>query len=174
MTTSPLFKKLNFKQQKEIYILNHPTEFEAEMHAIKTHTKVLTDRLNANEIEFVLIFVKTQQEINFIASLLDQKLKEDATVWYAYPKKSSKKYQSEVNRDHGWKQLGRLGFEAVRQVAIDGDWSALRFRKVEYIKVMKRNTDFAMTEKGKQKTKKKKSLTFFNSLKNKPQCVRLL
>jgi hypothetical protein len=27
-----------------------------------------------------------------------------------------------------------LGFDTVRQVAIDDDWSALRFRRVEYIK----------------------------------------
>jgi hypothetical protein len=26
------------------------------------------------------------------------------------------------------------GFDTVRQVAIDEDWSALRFRRVEYIK----------------------------------------
>ena len=102
-----------------------------------------------------MIFVKKQ--IDSIAPHLDQKLKDDATVWFAYPKKTSKKYQLEVDRDHGWKLLGYLGFEAVRQVAIDSNWSALRFRKVEYIKVMKRNRDFAMTEKGKQKTKKNKN-----------------
>jgi hypothetical protein len=28
----------------------------------------------------------------------------------------------------------RAGFDSVRQIAIDEDWSALRFRRVEYIK----------------------------------------
>ncbi|MEK9613210.1 MAG: hypothetical protein VW080_04705 [Flavobacteriaceae bacterium] len=157
MMSTPLFKKLNFKQQKEIYILNHPAEFKIELDAIKTYTTVQTDRQNASQIEFALIFVKKQKQIDSIAPHLDQKLKDDATVWFAYPKKTSKKYQSEVNRDHGWKLLGYLGFEAVRQVAIDSNWSALQFRKVEYIKVMKRNRDFAMTEKGKQKIKKNKN-----------------
>jgi hypothetical protein len=27
-----------------------------------------------------------------------------------------------------------LGFDALRQIAIDEDWSALRFRRVEFIK----------------------------------------
>mgnify|MGYP005835701873 CR=1 FL=1 len=43
--------------------------------------------------------------------------------------------------------------EPVRQVAIDEDWSALRFRRVEYIKTMTRS--FAMTLEGKAKAAKK-------------------
>jgi hypothetical protein len=39
----------------------------------------------------------------------------------------------------------------VRQVAIDEDWSALRFRRVAHIKKMTRS--FAMTSEGKQKVK---------------------
>jgi hypothetical protein len=38
-------------------------------------------------------------------------------------------------------------------VAIDEDWSALRFRKVAFIKTMTRS--FAMTEEGKEKAGKK-------------------
>jgi len=30
--------------------------------------------------------------------------------------------------------IRNAGFDSVRQVAIDEDWSALRFRRVEYIK----------------------------------------
>jgi len=32
MIVTPLFKKLNFKQHKEILIVNHPAEFEAEIY----------------------------------------------------------------------------------------------------------------------------------------------
>ena len=42
------------------------------------------------------------------------------------------------------------GYEPVRQIAIDEDWSALRFRKTGKIKTMKRG--FAVTEEGKQRT----------------------
>ena len=38
------------------------------------------------------------------------------------------------NCDSGWPVLGAAGFEPVRMVAIDADWSALRFRRVEHIK----------------------------------------
>jgi hypothetical protein len=80
-------------------------------------------------------------------------LEEDALFWFAYPKKSSKKYQCEFNRDNGWQSLGDLGFEPVRMVAIDEDWSALRFRKAENIKTITRNPDWIMSEQGKKKAK---------------------
>jgi hypothetical protein len=38
-------------------------------------------------------------------------------------------------------------------VAVDEDWSALRFRKTQYIKTMTRREDFALSAEGKQKTK---------------------
>ena len=55
------------------------------------------------------------------------------TLWFAYPKGSSKKFHCEFNRDTGWSVLRGLGFDTVRQVAIDADWSALRFHHVECI-----------------------------------------
>lgn len=151
MTVTPLFKKLNFKQHKEILILNQPTEFEAELDAMKDCTEIKTDLQSIAEIEFVLTFVKTRTEIDDITPLIANKLKGDGVVWFAYPKGSSRKYKAEINRDKGWEILGESGFEAVRQVAINNDWSAVRFRKVAFIKTMSRKTDFAMTEEGKVK-----------------------
>jgi hypothetical protein len=44
-----------------------------------------------------------------------------------------------------------LGFEGVRQVAIDEDWSALRFRRAEYIRTMRRDPSRAMSAQGRRK-----------------------
>ena len=68
----------------------------------------------------------------------------------AYPKGSSKKYQSQINRDHGWDALGHAGFEPVRLVAIDEDWSALRFRRLEFIKNMARAEEHRLTSRAKR------------------------
>jgi len=59
------------------------------------------------------------------------------------PQATSKRYKSEINRDTGWQALGQAGFEPVRAVAIDEDWSALRFRRVEFIKTLTRATSTA-------------------------------
>src|SRR6476620_9127058 len=55
----------------------------------------------------------------------------------SYPKGTSKKYSCDFNRDDGWEVLRQAGFDGVRQVAIDDDWSALRFRRFEFIKQSK-------------------------------------
>jgi hypothetical protein len=42
-----------------------------------------------------------------------------------------------IERAGGWEVLRQAEFDSVRQVAIDDDWSALRFRRVEFIKQSK-------------------------------------
>ena len=81
---------------------------------------------------------------------LDLKIGE-AVVWFAYPKQSSKKYKSEIDRDHGWAALGAAGFEPVRMVAIDEDRSAVRFRRVDFIKTLRRPKKHALSKAGKAK-----------------------
>lgn len=89
---------------------------------------------------FVLAFVRSQAEIDRSAARLASLLGgDDPLLWMAYPKKSSKRYRSDVGRDDSWQPLGDLGFEPVRQVAIDADWSALRFRRTEKVATLTRS-----------------------------------
>jgi hypothetical protein len=147
---TPLFKKLNLKDQTEILVLNAPASFESELAALDGIT-IVQDIHNIETITFSLAFVIKQEEVNELASAIASKAQGDAVIWFAYPKGTSKKYKCEFNRDTGWAVLGELGFEGVRQVAIDADWSALRFRRVEFIKTMTRDPKRAMTEPGKTK-----------------------
>jgi hypothetical protein len=151
---SPLFHKLNLKHQTEIVILNAPDTFEVELTALNG-ISVLRDVKSVEAITFSLAFVTKQEEVNEMASTITKKVQGDAVIWFAYPKGSSRKYKCEFNRDNGWEVLGKLGFEAVRQVAIDEDWSALRFRPVEFIKTMSREEKRAMSEQGKARATKK-------------------
>ncbi len=147
---SAIFKKLNLKEQTEIVVLNAPESFEPELASLSGIT-VIRDIQEAKHISFGLAFVTQQTEIDTITTSMVQKAEGDVVMWFAYPKKSSKKYTSTLNRDHGWEALGRVGFEPVRQVAIDEDWSALRFRRVEYIQTMKRRKGMAISKEGKAK-----------------------
>ncbi len=70
-------------------------------------------------------------------------------MWFAYPKGTSKKYKSEIDRGSGWNMLGQEGFEPVRMVAIDDDWSAKRFRRAGFIKNMTRPKEYRLTERSK-------------------------
>jgi hypothetical protein len=145
---SSTFEKLNLKKHKQIVVLNAPESFEHELTALRSVT-ILRDLHELDEIEFSLAFVTKQREVDTLGKAIAKKARGDTVVWFAYPKGTSKKYKSEVNRDNGWQVLGSLGFEGVRSVAIDEDWSAARFRRVEFIKAMNRDKKHAMTRQGK-------------------------
>jgi len=150
-----LFKKLNFKDHKQILVVNAPQSFGEELSLMEESTQVAQFIEKAGEVEFTLGFVIDQLAIeNFIHSI-QPKLAADPIVRIAYPKASSKKYTCAFNRDTGFEILGQYGFEGVRQVAIDEDWSALRFRKVNYIKNITRKESFALTKEAKERTSQK-------------------
>ena len=132
-----IFEKLNLKDQPEILILNAPASFEPELAALQGVT-IQRAVQAVNKISFSLAFVSRQQEVNDFAAAIAPKVQGDAVIWFAYPKGTSKKFKCEFNRDTGWEMLRQAGFEGVRMVAIDEDWSALRFRRVEYIKSLMR------------------------------------
>jgi hypothetical protein len=148
---TPLFNKLNLKDQKEILVVNAPESFLKETAQIEKEVNVFQHPEKVKKTGFIIVFVTQQKDIDSLASVLAGKLDGDGLLWFCYPKGTSKKYKCDFNRDTGWQILGNLGFEGVRMIAIDEDWSALRFRRAEYIKTMKRS--FAMSEEGKAKTK---------------------
>lgn len=145
---SPLFKKLNLGTQSTIHVLNVPDSFEAELATLEG---VTVKRTISGRSEFAMAFVVTQAELNFASTKLAKACVGDSVLWMVYPKGTSKKYKCEFNRDSGWPALGEAGFEPVRMVAIDEDWSALRFRRVEHIKTMARNPAGAISKVGKRK-----------------------
>ena len=151
---TPLFNKLNLKGQKEIVVLNAPESFQAELDALDGVT-VHRDAAEVERVEFALAFVMTTAQLNAAADAILPKAQGDAVVWFAYPKGTSKRYRCEFNRDSGWAPLGAAGFEGVRMVAIDEDWSALRFRRAEFIKTMKRDPSRAGSETGRARVAKK-------------------
>ena len=135
---SNIWRKLNLKEQREILVLSAPSSFEAaldELEDVHVH-RSLSDHA---AITFLLAFVTEREEIARLAKAIGTKAEGDAVIWMAYPKGSSKRLKCDFNRDTGWSPLGKVGFEGVRQVAIDEDWSALRFRRVEFIKRITRS-----------------------------------
>jgi hypothetical protein len=150
---TPLFKKLNYKNQERIVVWNSPHSFDIEL--LKMSDSAAVDRTEAaSKIAFAIVFVTTKMEIEKYIKQINSQLLEDAVLWFCYPKASSKKYNCDFNRDSGWESLGKHEFEGVRQVAIDEDWSAIRFRKTAYIKVVSRRESFALSKSGKSRVGK--------------------
>jgi hypothetical protein len=129
-----IFQKLNFKSQQEIAVFNVPASFEPELARLES-VKILRNPKKPVKVQFALAFSRQQAELDRLSKILADNVEGDALLWFAYPKGSSKRFTCEFNRDTGWHVIRGAGFESVRQVAIDEDWSALRFRRREHVKV---------------------------------------
>ncbi len=129
-----LLEKLNYKGHNRISVIG------AEQSFINSVSSELKDAIIDEEIdprypyEFMIIFVKSISEVESIAPMTLHNLKADGVLWFCYPKKTSKKYKSDIDRDHGWKPLNDSGLFGIRLVSLDDDWSAFRFRNIKYIK----------------------------------------
>jgi hypothetical protein len=129
-----LLEKLTYKGQERIAVLNAEDSFTISI------SEALGDVIIDKEIDprypydFIILFVRSVGEIEFLAPMALHNLLADGVLWFCYPKKTSKKYIPGIDRDHGWKVLNDSGHHGIRLVAIDEDWSALRFRNIKYIK----------------------------------------
>lgn len=148
-----LFKKLNFKGHVHSCVLHAPVEFAEAQAWLAANSQWRAEPAGPAPLDFAMAFVMTQAALDAASAQLADNLASDGLLWICYPKGSSKRYRCEFNRDTGWVVLGALGFEPVRQVAIDDDWSALRFRRVEHIKTLTRSKEMALTSEGKERTK---------------------
>ncbi|MEZ0610371.1 hypothetical protein ACAW74_17785 [Fibrella sp. WM1] len=142
-----LLKKLNYTGQQPLLLLDAPAALAQALQQALPDGRVQTDGQTDQPVSFVLAFVTQQTQIDSLIAQLESRLQGDATLWFAYPKGTSKNYTCDFNRDTGWQTVGQAGFEPVRMVAIDSDWSALRFRRVAYIKSMTRQRH--ISEEGK-------------------------
>jgi hypothetical protein len=129
-----LLKKLYYKGQERIAVIEAPAPFN----------KRLTSKLKGVQIDasidprylydFILLFVKTNEDVKKISHQAIHNISPDGKLWIAYPKGTSLKFTSEIDRDHGWEPFEQTGFRRVSQIAVDDDWYALRFRNKKYVK----------------------------------------
>lgn len=130
----PLLKKMTWKEGLNIRVWNSPEEFDATLQSWIKSGFIESGK----NPDFLLGFIKSSAELSEVLKQMLPFVADDQQLWIAYPKKTSKKYKATINRDSGWGELGAHDFEGVRQIAIDEDWSALRFRRIKFIKTMNR------------------------------------
>ena len=135
---SALEKKLLIKHNKSVLVINPPRGFE------------INTRFQQKPVDVVITFVKSKEDIVKLSAKAIKSAKEDGALWFAYAKLSSG-IKTDINRDNGWGILKKKKFEPVTQVAIDETWSALRFKPVDRIPKMTRQTPVAKQSKQKDR-----------------------
>jgi len=121
-------KKFRLQENKPLYLL----KASADIAAIFSGYDIKTALSGKQPIPQAVIFAENKKTLDEVIPKVSDRLEEDALLWIAYPKKSGR-IKSDITRDNGWETVSAAGYEAVTQVAVDDDWSALRFRKTEAI-----------------------------------------
>ena len=134
--TQHLFEKLQYQEEKNLLIQGLPSSIEKQFSKVN-FAKNVTPLLRSRRIDFALVFAINQNQLNGILDDVLPALHDEAKLWIAYPKSSSK-IATNLNRDCSWDKVVNAGYEGVRQVALDSVWSALRFKKCEKIRTMSR------------------------------------
>lgn len=129
-----LFTRLNYKGNRRIAVLNAEEDFFNDVLNEFKETIIDKEIDQRCPYEFIIIFVKSVKEVEHFAPIVFHNLTADGILWFCYPKKSSKIFSSELERNRGWNVLNDSGFHSVRMVSIDENWSAMRFRNIKYIK----------------------------------------
>ena len=133
-----LLRKLNYKGQERIALINAKEDFALALSA-ELKSVVIDKEIDPRyPYSFIILFVKSVSEVEHITPMALHNLMADGILWFCYPKKSSKKYSTDLDRDHGWSTLNDSGLHGVRMVSVDDDWSAFRFRNARYIKSFKK------------------------------------
>ena len=125
--TQTLFEKLQFNDEKNLLIQGLPSTIEKQFCKL-SFAKNMTPLLKAKRIEFALVFAVNERQLNGILSDVLPAMNEEAKLWIAYPKKTSK-IASDLNRDCSWDKVTESGYESTCQVSLDHVWSALLFQK---------------------------------------------
>ncbi len=127
---NPVIKKLQYKNQERILVVDPPDEFAPMQSAFPCRV----DTTIENTYAFILFFVRSRDAADAQAGAVLDVLGPDGYLWLCYPKGSSKKYSPDINRNSAWDVFKPYGFRPVSQVSIDEDWSALRFRRADLVK----------------------------------------
>jgi hypothetical protein len=123
---SPILKKLVYKGQSPVLVLDSPPELAA----LRDAFDAVHDKAKKGPYGFALAFARSLADAEKAARTAYEALADDAVFWIAYPKGTSKKYKgADINRDTCRVNVGEHGFEGVSLVSLDADWSAMRFKR---------------------------------------------
>jgi hypothetical protein len=132
---SPLAKKLRLTADHSVAMLNAPSGMSAQ---IVPGPKALATDLRPNEMyDAVVLFVNNAEELRRLGPGAIRATGPGGLLWIAYPKGGPARGATDLPATPWWVQrdvLGEVtsvkGYKPVSFVAVDENWTALRFKPV--------------------------------------------
>jgi hypothetical protein len=121
-SAKPLVERLQVKGGRRLAILHAP---DGLLSVFGAEESLAPPR----EAEVVVAFAATRGELERRLAELNKSTRPEAILWLAYPKTTSPR-AGDISRDLIHDYALTVGLDAVAQIAIDTDYSALRFKRV--------------------------------------------
>jgi hypothetical protein len=83
-----------------------------------------------DQVDVVLLFAMNRKELEQYFPAAKERLGEKGSLWVAYLKQTASK-ATDINRDSINAYAKENGITGVAMISIDGDWSALRMKRIE-------------------------------------------
>ncbi|MBR9758267.1 MAG: hypothetical protein GYB39_09290 [Algicola sp.] len=133
-----LISRLKLKNRDHIVVLNKPDDFEDELNALGLKEVLISESLiQTSCVGFAILFITSRQQLIDQMLTLLPKLNDDCVLWIAYPQKTSKAFIVELYHDNAWDDLMDFWLKPVRQIEINANWNAMRFKKIDYVPLKK-------------------------------------
>jgi len=122
MSDKPVAERLQVKGDRRLAVVGAPAEVDRKIGARKVRGEMAA-------ADVVVLFVENRARLDSALPGALKKISKDSILWIAYPKLTSK-LAGDLNRDVIHALAPKHGIDAVSQIAIDDDWSALRFKRI--------------------------------------------
>jgi hypothetical protein len=122
MSDKPVAERLQVKNGRRLAVIDAPADLDGTIGAHEL-------RADIAEADVILLFVADRAGFDAALPAVLAKAPRTAILWIAYPKLTSK-LAGNLNRDIIHNLAPSHGLDTVSQIAIDADWSALRFKRV--------------------------------------------
>jgi hypothetical protein len=118
-----LVKKLLLKPGMRAMVINAPAGYLDRITPLPEGVTLV----DGGPVDWVQVFLRDKAEVDALAPHGIEALKAQGVLWLCYPKGGAKA-GTDINRDKGWDVVVQAGWSGVTQIAVDEQWSALRFR----------------------------------------------
>lgn len=125
MSEKTIADKMFLKTAKSMLILNgnvHPGMVSQMPPALL--------KTDADKVDVVLVFAMNRKELEQYLPAAKARLGEKGSLWVAYLKQTASK-ATDINRDSISAYAKEQGITTVAIISVDGDWSALRMKRIE-------------------------------------------
>lgn len=127
MSDKSIAQKISIKPNSKFLLVNPPDGYLVRMGEMPTGAILLND--SSSPVEAIQVFVANRNELEQYLPRLKELLAPKGMIWVTYHKGTSR-IKTDINRDTINAYAHSIGLEGVAMISIDGDWSALRLKKI--------------------------------------------